>query len=244
MNKGLIQVDGKFYKQCKVVMLPTKKAIRNGIAELPLSGRRLVFLNKEVIFNNAISDTKRFKPQHLYILSDEEIKEGDWVFNKEYFENKQMMVVYKAVKIDEINHHLNKEIWYKIIASTDPELITSTKSNYIQFNTKVEETTIQSLPRPSNAFIKKYCHLGGINDIVVEYETIVTNPDEPKFFALYNEQIKVAPDNTITIKQIPQSWNKQEVETLLDKLINEEFIDFKDGVNGWDLFEEWKRKNL
>lgn len=52
-------------------------------------------------------------PHNMYITSDEEIKEGDWVYNFEY----DYVVQYYSKKHDD-------KFWYKkIILTTDPELI-------------------------------------------------------------------------------------------------------------------------
>ena len=51
--------------------------------------------------------------QHIYITSDEEIKDGDWVFNFEYI----YIVQYDSKKHD-------SKFWYKkIILTTDQDLI-------------------------------------------------------------------------------------------------------------------------
>ena len=56
---------------------------------------------------------KDWKNQHIYITNDEEIKEGDWVFNFEY----HYIVQYDSKKHD-------SKFWYKkIILTTDIDLI-------------------------------------------------------------------------------------------------------------------------
>lgn len=81
MNDKLIQIGGKSYKECEVVMLSTEKAT---------TGMIVKSFNKtfEIITNKNFDDkcqevlNKSSKnPQHLYILSSEEIKEGDWYIN-------------------------------------------------------------------------------------------------------------------------------------------------------------------
>lgn len=72
MNKGLIQVDGKFYKECKVVMLPTEKAINGCI----LADQVMNKLRVNIKGGDYQYSPKNFIPQHLYIISDEEIKKG------------------------------------------------------------------------------------------------------------------------------------------------------------------------
>ena len=55
MNENkLTEINSKFYQKCEVIMLPTEKA-----SKLYLHGLK----------------------QHLYILSSEEIKEGDWFYH-------------------------------------------------------------------------------------------------------------------------------------------------------------------
>lgn len=59
------------------------------------------------------------------------------------------------------------------------------------------------LPKPSNEFLKKYCELGGINKVLVEYEAEGwLSPMQP-FKLRDNEsklKLKVSSDNTIIIK--------------------------------------------
>src|SRR5690606_18946949 len=105
--------------------------------------------------------------QHLYILSNEEIKEGDWcildlgIFNKpvKVISVREDNPIFK-VKIDGGIARLEK--LRKIIATTDSSL-----NEQDRFNGKSWE---KLLPRPSNEFLKKYCELGGIDEVLVEYE--------------------------------------------------------------------------
>lgn len=102
---------------------------------------------------------------------------------------------------------------------------------------KVIATTNENLnlPRPSNEFIIKFCkNKGNISDILVEYETLkrvesstnyelddIINEDGEKiisidrfeFFQLIT--LKVAKDNTITIRKIKSEFTREEVLTLL-----------------------------
>lgn len=102
---------------------------------------------------------------------------------------------------------------------------------------KVIATTNENLnlPRPSNEFIIKFCkNKGNISDILVEYETLkrvesstnyelddIINEDGEKiasidrfeFFKLTT--LKIAKDNTITIRKIKSEFTREEVLTLL-----------------------------
>src|SRR3990167_2003097 len=61
------------FKRCKVVMLSTEKA-----SLLYKQGREL-YLKDERFIKDSFWENRT--PQHLYILSDEEIKEGDWMLS-------------------------------------------------------------------------------------------------------------------------------------------------------------------
>jgi hypothetical protein len=58
-------------------------------------------------------DTKNYKSFNIYITSDEEIKEGDWIFD----------IVTKRIEIAKFNHNDLKRDWKKIILTTDQDLI-------------------------------------------------------------------------------------------------------------------------
>jgi len=91
-----------------------------------------------------------WQPQHLYFTTGEEIKEGDWFIHSDAtVPQNNFSDVYVDCK--------------KIIASTDPKLHT---------NEIVEEDVHmykKPLPKPSQAFIEKYCKLGGIDEVDVDY---------------------------------------------------------------------------
>ena len=164
--------------------------------------------------------------QHLYILSDEEIKEGDWVYDK--LNNK----VYQANSI--VIHNMKSmeyEIFLeKIIATTDKSLAKTIKLNYIQFGDKVEETRLEFLPQPSQQFIEKFVeeyNKGNvITDVMVEYEELSYQKelDKPihKGLGVYRfdetvpyNKLKISKDNTITIRKVKDSWSRDEVENLM-----------------------------
>ena len=122
-----------------VVMLPTDE--KASIIGLYKDTKQLVFNNP----NN--KDIPRGIPQHLYILSDEEIKEGDWIYR---FNSKD---VFKA---DSFLIHLiernSTEICKKIIATTDSFL-----NIWILNHNGLSEGEYQTtLPQPSQQFIEKY----------------------------------------------------------------------------------------
>ena len=108
-------------------------------------------------------------------------------------------------------------IKYKIIATTDISL---------------------KLPQPSQQFIEKYIESYNkgeiITDVLVEYHGSFGHYDGDTWYAP-----KVNPkDNTITIKKLKDSWNREEVIKLLNILNNTLNI-------GSDLtLEQWIEENL
>lgn len=206
----------KKYEKCKVVMLPTEKAIGSSIG-FNNSGQKLTYYPDKHV---NILDV----PQHLYFLSDEHITKCpvySWFYNE-----KTKKVVQKLTNNYE-NHF--EDHWYKkIIATTDSSL---------------------NLPRPSNEFIKAYCDKGGINEVLIEYvcKTIPTPGRELHGTQIY--VLKVADDNTITIKPIKDSWNREEVIELLSKAIsNHCMLSISDQPYNEkekdELIDNWISKNL
>jgi hypothetical protein len=91
-----------------------------------------------------------YQPQHLYITTDEDIKEGDWIYETDLNTINQAGKNYKPNDNDR-----------KIIATTDPK---------IYFN-DIGEGVIESygkLPQIPQSFIEEYCKAGGIDRVMVE----------------------------------------------------------------------------
>ena len=162
--------------------------------------KQLIFLEN----SKGIVKTKN-KNGHLYVLSDDEIKEGDYCYS------------YKMNKIVkstcDVSREANKNIgfWKKVIATTDKTL---------------SQTNRTEIPQPSQQFIQKYIeeyNRGNIiTDVLVEYELIsneeyflnTINPDENVPY--FDEDLKINPKyNTISIKKVKDSWNREEVENLI-----------------------------
>lgn len=226
------------FKRVQVIMLPTLK-------------ESILLLNPTTNKFGLTKETSRkiypieeyiklgFIPQHLYIISDDEIKEDDWVIHlgNPYFQFKENM-----------RNLLCKEC-KKVIATTDTSL-----KQFIYTTMVIDEGDIyQSLPQPSQQFIEKYIeeyNKGNIIiDVLVEYEQDYTNRNcstcslgtdgtcelnlEKKCCSSTNNatkhgdywiscldgeedseiyKIKVTPkDSTITIKKLKDSWNREEV---------------------------------
>jgi len=241
-------------KRAQVVMLPTDKKY-NGI--IVKDDNKL-----ELIYNNS-HEHEDYIPQHLYITSDDKIKEGDWIIcvGADYDQNEKNNT-YKILK------YTSEELGIsKIIATTDTslKLVCQKCDDTKELDTgmfgiidcdrcyyKNENKHLQ-LPQPSQQFIEKFifCYNLGeiITDVLVEYEKIQWNLDkqgslrqEPEF------KLKINPkDNTITIKKLKDSWNREEVKQLLWKAYTHNFPKMSTEEISKELiptFDRWIKENL
>jgi len=163
--------------------------------------------------------------QHLYIISDEEIKESDYVYENN-LNNNHIYQVYK--RNDELGIFRFQNVWIKLNKSGCKKVIATTDKSL-------------NLPEPSQSFIQKYIseyNKGNIiTEILVEYEEIVKPKNCSDF---YNECfINVdSKNNTITIKKVKNCWNREEVIKLLDDFDT----DFGDTTK--EQFNKWIEENL
>lgn len=195
------------YKKAQVIMLPSTTLAKVGeyiIAKHEHDDSLHCGIKRQNPFNMLSEE------QHLYITTDDEIKEGDW-FVAIDSSIQQAKSNYEKLPSDR-----------KIIATTDPEL-TVLKDVGDEFEVRWEEVRIA---QPSKDFIEKYCKVGGIDEVDVEY-----NPhgnakferssgfdgyrcqmcndwfysNKPKCSC--SEKIKVDSHNTITIHPIKDSYS-------------------------------------
>ena len=200
-------------------ILPTDKPSR---LSFDFDDNKYLLTNDLVLFDNQ----NLLENRNIYITSDDEIKE-----NNTHFYN-----LYSGQLHISGNHTdyiaINKNGCKKIIATTDVSL---------------------GLPQPSDSFIKKYIeeyNKGSvITNVLVEYELIsneeyflnTINPDENVPY--FDENLKINPkDNTITIKKIKDSWNREEVEKLCKNAI--EFGWAKGDTISKEDIPNWIKENL
>ena len=203
------------FKRVKVVMLPTNEKAIVGILALYRNINRYNDSYLDIVERIEMQDylkiwtsnglltegkgaTVKAEYQHLYVLSTEKIKEGDWVF---HLDSKTIL----KYDLDEKANNTYK----KIIATTDDSLGFSFKVNHGASTT----TTFTSLPRPSQQFIKKYVESYNkgnvITDILVEYEEGGSYSGNKGL--IIKEWLKINPkDNTITIKKVKDSYTREE----------------------------------
>lgn len=193
---NIIQKNGKYWKECDIVMLPTKG--NSNILQL-CHNKKLILVSDKI-------DTGLDIKQHLYLLSNEQINEGDYY----YYEQG---AIYKAEYSFEQNNTCRK-----IIASTDSNLMQipchkcnglGIKSYYNLDNCSFckgsgfEMNDKPSIPKPSENFIKKYVESNGaIKKVLVEYEEDFSKVPEDSgslWRAYIDYKLKLNPDNTINI---------------------------------------------
>lgn len=161
-------------KKVKVVMYSTMKNTN----ALWWSGQNLYLKGPE--------DPSRGELNHLYLLSDEEIRIGDWFVSEPRQTIHKCTAIFEDNLIDNSwenreNVEITKNDCKKIIATTD--LLSNTiKSSYVQFGTKVEETRIEYLPKLSQDFLKFFVDMYNQDKIIVsvnvEYdEDVITCND-------------------------------------------------------------------
>lgn len=200
------------FKRAKVVMIPVNdenKKIGN-IVLSHIQGHKPNTLGTycEDKIHAENMNLIKWIPQHLYILSDDKIKEntntfkeglnGDWFYNTKY----------KTIA----NNGDITPFDFKIIATTDSSL----KITPYEWRAEDKDKIRTRLPEPSQSFIQKYVeeyNRGNvINDVLVEYEEVVVPDMIVEGAEKFIDTLKVNPkDNTITITKLKDSWSREEI---------------------------------
>lgn len=166
-------------KEHKVVMLlaNNEKAIEGQLMLYP-STNELVSVSRPKYGNKLFeagikySSYSNCKLQHLYILSDDKIKEGDWVYN---FLNKQIRQVTNK---EQSEYYTQDEYIKKIIATTDLDLCSTDIKNTSQTG-----VYIAGLPKIGIDFVERYVKEYNQNNIIesvmLQYNevNIIESPD-------------------------------------------------------------------
>ena len=128
------------------------------------------------------------KAQHLYIISDDEIKEGDWIMHAD-----------KNIFLHNLPCGNNLHWWIKIIATTDTSLNLPQPSQ--QFIEK---------------YIQAYNKGEIITDVLVEYEADLSTITKVDYgLQHWDYKLKInSKDNTITIKKLKDNWSREELEVI------------------------------
>jgi hypothetical protein len=196
-----------------------------------------------VLFDEKLEQVKngrefRWGHQHLYILSDDKIKEGDYRFSK--IQNN----ISKATKTDVNTNYYEsrKDQYFKVIATTDSSLlieVTNSLKEYSHFQPKL-------LPQPSKDFIQKYItayNVGNpITEVMVEYENYSPpNVRDNDGYPIDFDRPKVNSSNEISISKVKDNYTREEVITLLLKVANYVQSDMESAEL---LTHKWIKENL
>ncbi len=198
----------------KVHMLPTDKSS--------------IYLHQGKLYNNKVTmhipDGKQI-PQHLYLTSDEEIKEGDWCIHTSHGKSILIQVKYIENKGQHIITECGQNCWgdycRKIVATTDKVL--GFGNGYHGW---------YPLPQIPQQFIEEYCKVGGIDEVLIKYGFIEKINKVPIW------KLKLDSNNCVIISSVKESWNREEIEALLVKYWRE-----SDGKNGIAM-TNWIKENL
>jgi hypothetical protein len=168
-------------------MLPTNEKAEIGTKNWYFKGTQALIINEFV--------------SNIYILSDDEIKVGDW--------NIDDTDAVRQSLVSDPHYWSQRKYYKKIIATTDKSLCDGKCA---------KNECVCVFPQPSEGFIDVYVDFYNrgkpITEVMVEYEKVfgVHTPD-------FSDELKVNPkDNTITIKKVKDSWSREEVEDLLRKM--------------------------
>lgn len=228
-------------KQAKVILLPTEKKSK---ILLGTNGK----LFDTTLDSPNIEYLKGTAFQHLYICSDEKIKDGDWFYDKALNKISQAKASDDIKWLNELNPD-GKRVCFKIIATTDTSLKWS-NDNDIQ----AIDTHFASLPQPSPNWIKEvyipeYNEGNKIENVLVEYEWTRNHGYAPNMKESQIEVLRVDSNNEITIKGVKDSWSREEVEKLIyafnkyrkEVSVNGSLIL---GINEPETIDKWISKNL
>lgn len=236
-------------RKCQAILLEV-----NDNLALKSERKALTMLGKDLFnpFTNKI--------QHLYIVSDDEIKEGDFIiYANSILKILNVNSVGCLVKMSDGEFRIVKSHCKKIIATTDQSLTIEGKAPSGDIAWRFP------FPKLSQSFIQKYIteyNKGNIIvDIMVEYECLVSEQikliDVSKSISedlseskCIESKLKINPkDNTITISKAKDNYSISEVKQLLyqafisHKAINGK-ITPKEAEELIPAFNKWIEQNL
>lgn len=205
MNK-LQEINGKYYQECEAIMLATDAFPKVGMLNYePYNSKG----NKLELIHYVLT-SEGLNPQHLYFLSNEEIKDERVLYD-----------------------NLEKQIIDYRDQPASPKSILGRR--YMDYCKKIIATTNQELDLPQppkeflQTFIKDYNENNPIIKVLVEMEKIHVGWEPDYTFEdeeiegskkTYQYFLKVNSSNEITIKKIKDSYTREETIKLIKKFSN------------------------
>lgn len=206
------------------------------IIALPTKGESKIIYNTihKVYGYGDMADIPTQPKYHLYLLSDDEIKKDDWIYNKI-----QNQIFQRDSDL------LNPTIAKKIIATTDTSL---NKGDILVRHIITEGENaglISQYPNLSQSFIEEWVK-NPIDKVMVDYEEMLQLQSSANYLGVGKDKLFINLDNTINcyIKSEPIMYSEEEVLTLI-KTFREVLVDCIGnkgliGANDW--FEQNKKK--
>jgi hypothetical protein len=229
-------------KTHKIIILPTEDA-SHLCKHIRTSGNELSYFQIP-------EKSHTWRPQNLYILSDDEIKEGDWYYDS----------IYQDVVNEKEGNICSK--CYKIIATTDPKLVFRYKG--YEYGTGDKIDAMVYLPQISQSLVKYYAKHQP-EEVELEYYTIEEYPNRDSWHLdtdENNEVVWVEPEEKVCINSCARGtlshckengceWLKPK-ETLytreeVEKLTHDSYLaGALANAKGQDMgdYWKWKKKNL
>lgn len=216
------------FKRCTVVMLPIKEKAEDCLIKCA----NLFFKYKKGYYTQEYLKSIDGQAFHLYIITDEEIKEGDWFYDGESVLQCSRVT---DVIIDTQGQWSNIKTSRKIIATTDKSLTTDNRTFIFA------QSERRHLSQPSESFIQRFIeeyNKGNvITDVMVEYAEHRSKQGDYE-----GEYLKINPkDNTITIRKVKDTWTREEVIELVN---NWRKTSGENNILTKDTFNKWIAKNL
>ena len=192
--------------RCSVVMLDASKA--SEITLIIMVGDGSLAYNSQKL--NSSFDKFNVN-KHLYLISNREIKEGDWLYSN---------ITNSFCQRINMADGYNKNVFKRIEVTTDTSL---------------------NLPLIPQSFIEKYVSVqGNIKEVMIEIvdnrnEEWFGDNETGQPFWNSKIEIKTRKDNTVIIHPIKDNWNREEV-----KAIAKTAWDIREaGALAFDDFEDW-----
>ena len=197
----------------QIIMLPSEKP-----SQIIMTGGKLFIYSAERPKSSIVDNS----PQHLYILSDEEIKDGDWYYSIEF----KVILQSESTSIEGAVQ--------KIIATTDPDLLSTGDKAIIDYTFK---DGIFEIPQH---IIEVYVK-NPFDEVEVEYwnKSMAWMKHEP------NHYPKLNPDGTLYVSLVEEKmYSRKEVEELCR---NSHLLGMKETLPGYpkpETIDKWIKENL
>jgi hypothetical protein len=169
----------------------------------------LSFNNILDLDNYESQNTLIHKNQHIYITSDEEIKEGDWVLCGEI----TLLKVKKEIDYDSIKLANNDFETKKVILTTDEDLIKDSVQDiddeFLEWFVKNPSCEEVQIEKESKIEIEEISYEGDFQGVeYVNYKIIIPKEEPKQRLEKYSERF----DNDKSTIGNPYTWGKRIVE--------------------------------